>query len=160
MGDGSTSDHKYVFDNIGYNLKPLDLQGAFGLAQMEKIEEIESKRRSNFKELSTIFDEMPNVRVAGKYLQADPCWFGVPLICDSAEIKNSLVSHLEKNMIQTRPYFAGNILRHPGYKHLGDQAAFPLANQVMDKVFFVGCPPFYTKEIIQYIEQTVESWKP
>jgi CDP-6-deoxy-D-xylo-4-hexulose-3-dehydrase len=159
MGDGSTSDHKYIFDNIGYNLKPLDLQGAFGLAQMEKIEEIESKRRRNFKELSTIFDEMPNVRVAGRYLQADPCWFGVPLICDSAEIKNSLVSHLEKNLIQTRPYFAGNILKHPGYRHLGDYSTFPLANSVMEKVFFIGCPPFYTEGIIQYIEQTVKSWK-
>jgi dTDP-4-amino-4,6-dideoxygalactose transaminase len=69
------------------------------------------------------------------------------------------VAHLESNQIQTRPYFAGNILRHPGYKHLGDNTQFPLANEVWDKVFFVGCPPFYTEEIISYIEKVVKSWR-
>ena len=158
-GSDDVIDHKYLFTNMGYNLKPLDLQGAIGLAQMEKIEEIELKRRLHFKQLSSIFSEKRDIRVAGRYLQSDPCWFGVPIVCDNAEIKNSLVKHLESHFIQTRPYFAGNILRHPGYKSLGDQSAFPLANQVMDKVFFVGCPPHYTEEIIQYIEQVVKLWK-
>jgi CDP-6-deoxy-D-xylo-4-hexulose-3-dehydrase len=156
-GSDSVIDHKYLFTNIGYNFKPLDMQGAIGLAQMEKIEEIEYRRRKNFKWLSYRLD-MPQVRVAGRYLQADPCWFGVPIICDSAEVKNSLVAHLEKNLIQTRPYFAGNILRHPGYKHLGDAASFPLANEVWDRVFFIGCPPHYTEEILDYIGGVLKSW--
>ena len=29
-------DHKYIFTHAGYNLKPLDLQGAIGVAQLEK----------------------------------------------------------------------------------------------------------------------------
>jgi CDP-6-deoxy-D-xylo-4-hexulose-3-dehydrase len=157
-GSDTIIDHKYLFTNIGYNLKPLDMQGAIGLAQMEKIYDIECKRRWNFKQIRTLFD-FEDVRVANYYIQADPCWFGVPVICDSAEVKNSLVAHLESNQIQTRPYFAGNILRHPGYKHLGDNTQFPLANEVWDKVFFVGCPPFYTEEIISYIEKVVKSWR-
>jgi dTDP-4-amino-4,6-dideoxygalactose transaminase len=30
---------------MGYNLKPLDLQGAIGLVQLEKFDEIESRRK-------------------------------------------------------------------------------------------------------------------
>ena len=156
-GSEEVIDHKYLFTNIGYNVKPLDMQGAIGLAQMEKIEEIEYKRRYNFKQLERVFD-VDSVRVASRYVQSDPCWFGVPLICTNAEVKNSLVAHLEKNLIQTRPYFAGNILRHPGYKHLGNSADFPLANSVMEKVFFIGCPPFYTADIIDYISEVLRKW--
>ena len=74
-------DHKYLFTNIGYNLKPLDLQGAIGIAQMEKIGDIESKRRANKAKLNKVFSNDPRVRVAMALPQADPCWFAVPLIC-------------------------------------------------------------------------------
>ena len=154
----SAMDHKYVFSNIGWNLKPLDLQGAIGIAQMEKIEEIEAKRRRNYKHLSSLFYGNEKVRVAQVLPQADPCWFGVPLICCNRAVKESLVAHLEANKIQTRPYFAGNILRHPGYKALGNSADFPNANQVLDKVFFIGCPPHYTEEIIKYISEVLNKW--
>ena len=39
-------DHKYIFTNLGYNLKPLDLQGAIGLAQLEKVDEIHEKEKT------------------------------------------------------------------------------------------------------------------
>lgn len=159
LGDGSILDHKYVFTNMGYNTKPLDLQGAIGLAQMEKIVDIEARRRENFKEISKLFYSMADVRVASTLPKSDPCWFGVPIICDTAEVKNSLVKHLESNLIQTRPYFAGNILRHPAYKHLGDAEKFPNANEVWDRVFFLGCPPFYGQEILQYISEVLNKWR-
>jgi CDP-6-deoxy-D-xylo-4-hexulose-3-dehydrase len=56
LGDGSIADHKYVFDNMGYNLKPLDMQGAIGLAQLSKIDEIESKRRDHFRAIADFFE--------------------------------------------------------------------------------------------------------
>ena len=154
--DQEEMDHKYLFTNIGYNLKPLDLQGAIGLAQLEKLSKIESLRRENYKKISEIFSS--KVRVAHTLPKADPCWFGVPLICDSAEKKRSLVNHLESNKIQTRPYFAGNILNHPGYKHLGQADKFPNANKVASTVFFVGCPPHYNDEVIGYIADVVKKW--
>ena len=158
LGEGVDVDHKYVFTNLGYNLKPLDLQGAIGIAQLEKFTKIEELRRRNHHRLSSIFALSNNVRVAYTLQKADPCWFGVPLICSSPEVKQSLVSHFEKNLIQTRPYFAGNILRHPGYKHLGDASKFPNANRVMNTVFFIGCPPHYTEEIIDYISEVFKKW--
>jgi CDP-6-deoxy-D-xylo-4-hexulose-3-dehydrase len=37
-------DHKYVYDEIGYNLKPIELQASIGLVQMTKLEEIGIKK--------------------------------------------------------------------------------------------------------------------
>lgn len=159
LGDETVIDHKYLFTNMGYNLKPLDLQGAIGLAQMEKITDIEARRRANFKEIAQMFYNVPGTRVAGKHEKADPCWFGVPIVCDTPDIKESLVRHLEDNLIQTRSYFAGNILAHPGYKHLGDASKFPNANKVLSTVFFLGCPPFYTPEILKYISEVLNKWR-
>lgn len=153
-----TIDHKYVFTNMGFNLKPLDMQGAIGLAQLEKLDVIESKRRENKAKISEFISRQAGIRNVEKLPAADPCWFGVPIICDNLAIKESLVAHLEKNLIQTRNYFAGNILLHPGYKHLGIAKDFPQANEVLKTVFFIGCPPQYTEEILAYIGQVFESW--
>lgn len=157
-GSDEIIDHKYLFTNIGYNLKPLDLQGAIGIAQMEKIEDIETKRRYNFSEISKWLLDAPKVRIAKSLSKGDACWFGIPIICESRTVKECLVAYLEANKIQTRPYFAGNILRHPGYKHLGEASQFANASAAMDYVFFIGCAPHYTPEILEYIRKVIKKW--
>jgi len=47
---------------------------------------------------------------------------------------------------------------HPGYKHLDDASKYPEANQVLNKVFFLGCSPTINSTMIEYIEQVVESY--
>jgi len=44
-------DHKYVFGNMGYNLKPIDVSGAVGLVQLEKLDEICEKRNRSIKNI-------------------------------------------------------------------------------------------------------------
>ena len=150
-------DHKYVFSEMGYNLKPLDLQGAIGLVQLKKLDTIEHNRRISKNTISTIFTKyIPGISIPKVLEHSDPCWFGTPIICETLELKNKLVQFLEKNKIQTRNYFAGNILMHPGYKFLEDYRLYPEANKVLDKVFFVGASPHYNEEIFQYIEDTIK----
>jgi CDP-6-deoxy-D-xylo-4-hexulose-3-dehydrase len=153
-------DHKYLFTNMGYNLKPLDLQGAIGIEQLKKIDEIDVKRRVNFARIKHLFEKyVPGVRVAENLLLADPSWFGVPLITDTPELKEKLQAFCEANKIQTRNYFAGNILLHPGYKHLDDAAKYPNANKALSNVFFVGCPPHYGEEVFAYYESVMQKWE-
>ena len=87
-----------------------------------------------------------------------PSWFGTPVFCDSPELKEFLVSHLEANKIQTRNYFSGNILLHPGYKHLDDHKKYPYANLALSNVFFLGCSPLWNEEVLQYIEKVIEEF--
>jgi len=153
-------DHKYLFTNMGYNLKPLDMQGAIGIEQLKKIDEIDVKRRLNFQRIKSLFYRyVPGVRVASNLDLADPSWFGVPLITDTPELKEKLQAFCEANKIQTRNYFAGNILLHPGYKHLDDASKYPNANKALSNVFFVGCPPHYGDKVWEYYESVMQKWE-
>lgn len=146
-------DHKYVFSQIGYNLKPLDLQGAVGQVQLTKFDEIHKIRRDNYKKISSFFNFYPDdVIVIKEKPQAETSWFGVPILCEQPKVKELLQQHLENSGIQTRNYFAGNLLLHPAYKHLGNAKDFPNAYEVLKKVFFLGTAPCLTKENLDYIQ--------
>ena len=153
-------DHKYVFSQMGYNLKPLDLQGAIGRVQLEKFTEIECRRkRSKWVIAPLVTNVIKGVRSVRELEKADVCWFGVPFICESKELKVALVKHFEDNKIQTRNYFSGNILLHPGYKDLGYAEDYPEANKVLDLVFFLGAAPHYTDSVFKYMQTVVNKFE-
>ena len=153
-------DHKYVFSNMGYNLKPLDLQGAIGSVQLDKFDEIETNRKKSKETIENIFtSNIKGIRGIKSLDKADVSWFGTPFVCEEEGLKHKLVEHLEKNKIQTRNYFAGNILLHPGYSFLDNSSNYPEANKVLDKVFFIGAAPHYTDVVFEYIESVVKNFK-
>ena len=152
-------DHKYVFTNIGYNLKPLDFQGAIGSVQLTKMPEIDSKRRYHKQRIEdALVKHIPTIRSVTQLPNSDTSWFGVPIICSSQEEKELLVSHFEYHKIQTRNYFAGNILIHSAFKHLDDYKKYPNANLALSHVFFLGCTPQYTEQVLTYIEDVIKKW--
>ena len=159
-------DHRYVFDEIGYNLKPLDLQAAMGLQQLEKLPNLDAARRKNFKRMTEIFEPYAEYLHLPKATdKADPCWFAYLMtVKDDAPFKrHQLVAHLESNRIQTRSYFAGNILAHPGYQELaaeyGDiRETFPIASYVTLNSFFLGTFIGLTDEKLDYIQQVVDKF--
>jgi CDP-6-deoxy-D-xylo-4-hexulose-3-dehydrase len=162
----ATYDHRYVFDEIGYNLKPLDLQAAIGLEQIEKLPMLESARRENFNKLTKIFSKHEkyfHLPVATE--KSDPCWFGflVTVKDGSPFTKQDIVNFLESKKIQTRSYFSGNILFHPGYQELAKEyndlnSLFPIANKVTRDTFFLGTFAGLTDEKIDYISSVVEEF--
>ncbi len=153
-------DHKYLFTQMGYNLKPLDMQGSIGLVQLKKIDEIHIKRREVKKRLEKIITKFlgGRVRILDEHSNAETSWFGLPIICEDYHLKHKLVDFLEKNRVQTRNYFAGNILLHPGYKHLDDAKSYKESSRVLDHVFFIGCYPGLSEEMITYIGKVFEKF--
>ena len=151
-------DHKYIFRNAGYNIKPLDLQGAIGLAQLGKIDEIETKRRLHKNRIEELLVKHIGIKPVKVLDKSDPSWFGVPILCESQEQKEFMVDFFESNRVQTRPYFAGNILLHPGFKNLDDYSKYPNANKALSHVFFLGCPPFYNEKVFDYLEEVMAKW--
>ena len=153
-------DHKYLFTNMGYNLKPLDLQGSIGICQLEKFEEIDQRRKFNKSSIEKIFlENIPSLTAPISLEKSDVCWFGTPFICENKQLKDKLVDHLESNKIQTRNYFAGNILLHPGFQHLDDYRLYPESNKVLDKVFFIGASPHYNQDVFDYIESVLKKFE-
>jgi len=150
-------DHKYIFGVQGYNLKPADLQGSIGLIQLTKQDEIHRIRRLNKTRLHQIFSKIDGARVIEEKEHAETSWFGVPIVYEGN--KTRLVKYLEDNKIQTRNYFAGNILMHPAYRHLESYSNYPNSCKVLDNVFFLGCSPVITDPMLDYIEEVVTRFR-
>jgi CDP-6-deoxy-D-xylo-4-hexulose-3-dehydrase len=158
-------DHKYVYEEIGYNLKPIELQASIGLVQMTKLEEIGIKRRENYKNLFAAFSKYEQYFHLHKAQPgADVDWFAFPItIKDDAPFKRSdICKFLEANKIQTRPYFAGNIMLQPAYTHLADPKEiiekYPVARKVTTDTFFLGTSPVINKEKTDYIETILDKF--
>lgn len=149
-------DHRYVFSQIGYNLKPLDLQGSIGQIQLKKFDAIHALRRYHYQYIKECFFGFPDeVRVVEEGQFAETSWFGVPIVCTNPKVKRLLQQQLEDAGIQTRNYFAGNILMHPAYRHLGDAKDYPNALEVLKKVFFLGTSPSYSSSDLFQIQDTI-----
>jgi CDP-6-deoxy-D-xylo-4-hexulose-3-dehydrase len=153
-------DHRYTFPRIGYNLLPLEIQGAMGLTQLIKLPSIIAKRRANHDLIAQWLYAIPGVRGVRVEPKAEVSWFGVPIVAETQALKEELLNHLEAHGIQTRGYFAGNLLAQKGFAHLGDYRAYPNANQVLRKVFFVGCAPTYSPAHLAHIESTLKTFVP
>lgn len=158
-------DHKYVYEEIGYNLKPIELQASIGLVQMEKLEEIGIKRRENYKNLFKAFSKYKQYfHLHEAQPGADVDWFAFPItIKDDAPFKRSdICQFFEKNKIQTRPYFAGNIMLQPAYEGIMDPKEviekFPIARKVTTDTFFLGTSPVIDKEKTDYIEKILDKF--
>ena len=93
---------------------------------------------------------------------SNPSWFAFPMtIKDGAPFKRSdITKFLENNKIQTRTYFAGNIMLQPAYRHLVNPREiierYPVARKVTTDTFFVGTSPVITDEQIDYVEQITD----
>jgi CDP-6-deoxy-D-xylo-4-hexulose-3-dehydrase len=158
-------DHKYVYDEIGYNLKPIELQCAMGMQQLKKLPEIHSLRRRNYNLLFAIYEKYEQFfHLPRAQEKADPSWFAFPLTIRKGApfTRAEIVDYLEENLIQTRPYFAGNIMLQPAYSHLMDPKLardnFPNATHAMTHTYFHGTSPVITPEQIAYIGEKVDGF--
>jgi len=152
-------DRRYTYINIGYNLKPLDLQVAIGLKQLERLPQFIKKRKENFNKLYKELLEFERYFILPESLpKADPSWFAFPLtVKDDAPFKRAdIVGFLEKRRIATRPLFAGNILKQPAYINIACKVVDKLrgSDKVMDSSFFIGIHPGIDDPQLAYISDT------
>jgi CDP-6-deoxy-D-xylo-4-hexulose-3-dehydrase len=158
-------DHKYVYEQIGYNLKPIEVQCSMGLAQLDKLPDIHAKRRANHARLTQIFapyKEYFHFHEATP--KSNPSWFAFPLtVRDGAPFKRSqFTQYMEGNKIQTRNYFGGNLLLQPAYSNhpaISDRRAkqrFPVATKVTTDTLFLGTSPVITPEQLDYVQEKVQ----
>lgn len=139
-------DHKYIYSDIGYNLKLTDMQAAVGVAQLEKLDSFITARRANFKRLH---DGLSNLRefliLPEPTPDSDPSWFGFPIaLREGAPVdRDHLLRFMNDRKIATRLLFGGNLLRQPAYlrtdhRRIGD---LPVADFISDRVLWVGVYP-------------------
>ena len=149
-------DHKYTYSHIGFNLKATDMQAAFGLSQLMKIDDFIEKRRKNHKYLYALFKELEEFFILPEATHnSEPSWFGFLLtLRDPKRIdRNKLVEFLEANNIGTRLLFGGNLIKQPAYKNIRYRIANNLdnTNKVMNDSFWLGVWPGLTEDHLNFM---------
>lgn len=155
-------DHKYIFSQVGYNLKSTDLQAALGLSQLSRIDEFGISRRKNWTLLRESLDDLPGLLLPHPTDGSDPSWFGfvITVTEDAQYSRRDLVQFLESRKIATRRFFGGNLTRHPAYKNHDYRIVGDLTNSdvVTDRTFWIGVYPGLTEEMIQYSIESIREF--
>lgn len=157
-------DSRFIYEKIGYNFQILELQAAMGRVQLRKANQIKKARKKNFNyfynffkdynELLRIDDFKQGKFILPEYLpNSDVCWFAFPLTFIGN--RGKLVHHLEKSGIETRSMFAGNITKHPAYKHSKfiDKTTSQ-SNVILKHSFWIGVHPRMTQSDREYVTKT------
>ena len=158
-------DHKYIFSELGYNLKITDLQAAIGLAQLQKLPIFIEARRRNHKKLYDGLKHLSNqIKLPKPQINSKPSWFGFILtLREGAKLpRTEIIQKLEGKGIQTRLLFAGNIIRQPVFddilknkKHYKVIGQLVNTDKVMNDSFWVGVFPGMTDDMINFIITTI-----
>ena len=142
--DGIPYDYKFLYGAVGYNMKSSEMNAAFGLVQLSRIEEIRSKRKAMFNRYLENLKDVPEITLPINTYDSD--WLAIPFM---AKNRMALLTFLENNSVQTRVCFAGNITRHPVYReYLSD---FPNADRIMAEGFLLGAHHGMVLEDVDYV---------
>jgi len=153
-------DHKYVYSEIGYNLKMTDMQAAIGAAQMDKLPEFCEKRKANFKKHFANFSKYNEYFILPKATEnSDPSWFSfIVTVKEGAPFtRDEITRYFNENLIETRNLFAGNMVKQPGFMDKNYRIADNLNNTdiIMNNTFFLGTYPGLTDEMFSYIDKVL-----
>lgn len=141
-------DHRYYYTRIGLNFKMSEMQSAFGLAQLKRLDGFIDARRRNYATLATRL---------GHKIDPELSPFAYPLFSIN---RDKVLHHLIENNIETRMIFSGNILKHPAYKNIKCKVIgkLPNSNRLFNEGYFVGCGPNLTTEDMNFIaDKIIES---
>lgn len=124
----------------GFNLRPLEMEGAAGLEQLKKMDRIIAQRRENagyFREKMSQFKDIRLQKETGK-----SSWFGFAIVLEGAlkGCRDELVKFLADNEIEVRPVVAGNFTRNSVIQYLDYSISGNLdaSDDIHDNGFFVG----------------------
>ena len=142
---GIQYDKKYIFSELGYNFLPSEISAAFALEQLKKLSKNISIRNKNFQFLKNFFREYSKYfKLPESYSNVKTAWLAFPLVIKKNNKFNrrQLQIFLEKNKIQTRTIFTGNILKQPIMKNLRykkHSKSQSVSNDVMENGILIGC---------------------
>lgn len=154
-------DKKFVFETPGYNFEPSEIGAAFGLVQLKKLKNNFKIREINFKSHLKFVKKYKDYFILPKiYSETKTAWLAFPLILKESKLfkRKELMIYLEKNGIQTRVIFTGNILRQPGFKKIKcfKNKTYPNADYLMKNGILIGCHHGLNNSKINYIQNKIE----
>lgn len=156
-------DPRFLFVNLGYNLRPTECQGRMGQVQLTKLESFVKQRRqcahyyqkqlANYESFFSLQQETP---------QGESSYFGLALLLKPNlpfELKR-LTSYLKERSIENRPIIAGNMSKHPIMQHyhyvLGSD--LNVADYIMNQGMALPCHQDMNETQVDRIVGTIDDF--
>ena len=135
-------DPRFLFVNLGFNLRPTEIQGAFGINQLKKLDGFINIRRDNARYWNDRLSKHEDYFILPKRNIDNHVFFGYAITIknNSPFNRKKLVEYLESRQIETRPLMAGNYVDQPASKLFTWKKASELVNSelIMNNSFFIG----------------------
>jgi CDP-6-deoxy-D-xylo-4-hexulose-3-dehydrase len=149
----STFYSRYTFYDLGYNLRPSEINGFIGNTQISYLNEIVSKRKENFFTIAdAIYDQLDKFYPI-KYDHIDLLSnFAFPVVCKSKKIRDDLVEKCD-GKIELRPVVGGDMTKQPFYGKYEKRYALKNSNAglIHEQGLYFGNNPELTKQEISQI---------
>lgn len=156
-------DPRFIFINIGYNLRPTEVQAVMGQQQLPKLDQLIENRRATYNHYRRAlakheqFLEFQDEQAKGR-----STWFGFGVVVkDNAPFgPKDIARFMNERGIETRPIIAGNIARHPVMKSYEHRVAGTLENsdRIMQRGFAFGCHHAINEAARDYVCATIDAF--
>ncbi len=155
-------DERYVFTNIGYNLRMTDIAASLGIEQLKKLDSLNAIRGVHamdyiygLVDYENKFIKLPTIPKGTEHT-----FYGFPILIkeDAPFTRKELVNALESNGVETRAFMGGDLSVQPAYRDTECRTHEKMPNTVAlrDRAFFIGCHPYLTRD---HVDKVVATFK-
>ena len=152
-------DPRFLFTHAGYNLRPTEIQGAFGIHQLPRLDGYLAARNENARYWIDALRDIDGLSIQEVPTHAVHAQFGFPLVVRPQGLlrRKDLIAALDARLIETRPVMAGNIAVQPAMKRVNHRVAGDLARSrvLHESGFFLGNHHGIGEAQRRYIAETI-----
>jgi CDP-6-deoxy-D-xylo-4-hexulose-3-dehydrase len=161
------NDSKFLFVSTGYNVRPMEIQAAIGLSQLQDIDKFVTKRRAIANQISKILNGsslkvLGNETLESRVHERSNSWMLIPIRIkgENASLRKALITdYLNAQGVETRPVLTGNFLSQPAIQYIlknsVDADKFVNASQISREAFLVGAHHDMDIDQIDFLANTL-----
>lgn len=163
----TNNDSRFLFVSTGYNIRPMEIQAAIGISQIQDIDTFISKRRSHAMEVNALLSGTGLRLIGGETLKDNAnlrrhSWMMLPILIENGfkYSRKEIISILEKAGIETRPVLTGNFLNQPSMKRITSEffasSDLKVSDNLTESAFLVGNHHDFTRNQIDCILEALQ----
>ena len=164
LADGTPYDLLFVFDDMGYNFEPSEIMAAYGLVQMDKLDEFNARRQRVAAALDEAMTKHEDKVSRPKFVDGvETTWMRYPFMLADGIDRIAAQEHFLSRNIPTRMIWTGNILRQPGFasiEHRQPAEGLPECDRVMNRALSLPTHHGLTSDDIGVMVDAIGDWNP
>lgn len=154
-GIKSEFEAKYTFYVPAFNLRPTEITGFLGLAQLQHLDANINARAGLFFELEAIARNNPDFEILQHEHMTRLSPFCFPIVCRTPELREQYVRRFGGAGVEIRPVIAGNIARQPFFGE--SDVRLPGADTVHERGLYFGLYPELTSVDMEVLKSCLSS---